>query len=210
MVLQEHEIAELKGQLKQQIEHLPETQRFEAERQIDSLSVEALESMLERQRAQQQIYRMIVSGELESVSVGQNDAALAVMEIRPLARGHVLVIPKQPVANVALLPSPVKEFAAGLRERIRDRLGAKNIIQRENVKFGEAIIELVPEYEGGETTQAQGPPAAVSFPELQKVADEITREVVRMEKNVEVITKEPSVSEADQEANVVRLSRRIP
>ena len=53
MALTPEEISDLKKQLAEQIQHLPEAQRAEAQKQIDNMSPEALESMLQQQQAQQ-------------------------------------------------------------------------------------------------------------------------------------------------------------
>ena len=50
MSLTQEQIKELKSQLKGQISHLPADKKAEAEKQIESLSQEALEEMLSQQQ----------------------------------------------------------------------------------------------------------------------------------------------------------------
>ena len=50
MPLKSEEIKELKKQLSEQIKHLPHEQKLEAQKQIDSMSPEALETMLLQQQ----------------------------------------------------------------------------------------------------------------------------------------------------------------
>lgn len=68
MTLTEKQISELKKQLSSQIQKLPEEQKREAQKQIDSMSSKALESMLEQQKSSenQQIFRAIISGKIPS------------------------------------------------------------------------------------------------------------------------------------------------
>ena len=54
MALTKEEIQELKSQLLEQIKDLPSDKKAEAQAQIDSLSPEALESMLNQQKSSSQ------------------------------------------------------------------------------------------------------------------------------------------------------------
>src|SRR3954451_23967284 len=42
----------------------------------------------------------ILRGELPCIKVAENDAALAFMDLMPQADGHLLVVPKEPVAEI--------------------------------------------------------------------------------------------------------------
>lgn len=46
------------------------------------------------------IFTKIVRGEIPSHKVAEDDNCLAFLDIRPLARGHTLVIPKKEVDNL--------------------------------------------------------------------------------------------------------------
>ena len=46
------------------------------------------------------IFCRIVEGSIPSVRIGENDAAVAFMDIRPIQPGHALVIPRRHVENV--------------------------------------------------------------------------------------------------------------
>lgn len=43
------------------------------------------------------IFTKIISGEIPSYKVAENDKFLAFLDIQPIVQGHVLVIPKKPV-----------------------------------------------------------------------------------------------------------------
>ena len=43
------------------------------------------------------IFTKIISGEIPSFKVAENDEFLAFLDIQPIVRGHVLVIPKKPI-----------------------------------------------------------------------------------------------------------------
>src|SRR3989344_8766979 len=105
-MLTPEQVAELKSQLAEQIKHLPEAQRAQAQVQIDQMSPEALELMLNQQmssqstkaKASKSVFRMIIDGELPSKKINENKNAIAVLEIKPVSKGHVIIIPKKSVS----------------------------------------------------------------------------------------------------------------
>ena len=85
MTLTPEQIKALKKQLLSQIQNLPEAQKKEAQAQIESLSPEALELMLKQQEEKQEpVFRLIIKGEIPSIKIGENEEALAVLEINPI------------------------------------------------------------------------------------------------------------------------------
>lgn len=50
------------------------------------------------------IFARIVAGEIPCQRVFENEHVLAFLDIHPLAEGHTLILPKQPVARLADLP----------------------------------------------------------------------------------------------------------
>ena len=61
------------------------------------------EELLEQQK-KNCIFCKIVSGEVESKKVYEDDAVLAILDIRPAAEGHVILLPKQHAQILQLLP----------------------------------------------------------------------------------------------------------
>ena len=58
-------------------------------------------------------FAKILRGELPCVKVAEDDATLAIMDLMPQADGHVLVIPKEPAAQIFELSGDAA--AAGIR-----------------------------------------------------------------------------------------------
>lgn len=59
----------------------------------------------------QNIFAKILRGEIPNHTVYEDDKTLAFMDIMPMAEGHVLVIPKQPVVDLTQLEA---EYAAAV------------------------------------------------------------------------------------------------
>jgi len=207
MALTEEQVKEIRNQLSEQIQHLAPEQRAEAQKQIDSMSTEALESMLKqqmKQRQSQKIFRQIVSGEIPSVKVDENSEAIAVLDILPISEGHVVIIPKSPAKSDKEIPKSVLSFAEEISKKLKANLKALSIETIPEIKFGEAIINLIPIYDKPldlSSSRAQSTPE-----KLKEIALKIN--TIKIEKRqpeqikIEKKTPEPS--------QVEKLSRRIP
>ncbi|MBS3088877.1 HIT domain-containing protein [Candidatus Pacearchaeota archaeon] len=197
MALTKKQIAEAKSQLSAQIQNLTPSQREEAQKQIDSLSDEAIEEMIAQQTGKQEIFRMIASKKVDSVIVDENSDAIAVLSIRALSKGHCLVIPKEVVREKDKMPKKIIDFAVAVGKKIQDSLKPKKLDVKKEEKFGEIVLEVVPDY-GEKLAEKE-----VSKSELENVLKEIN--VIKIEKKVEKIRKKKSAP-----VKLLKLKRRIP
>ncbi|MEK6893787.1 MAG: HIT domain-containing protein [Nanoarchaeota archaeon] len=175
MSLTQEQVKELKAQLSEQIQHLQEPQKSQAQKQIDDLSAEALEDLVRQQQerssgTEKTIYRMIVDGEVAAVKAGENSSALAVLEINPISKGHMLIIPKEIVQDKEI-PKEAQELAESLSKKIVRELGAKKVEIISETKFGEKIINLIPIYDAPLTLKS--PRKKASKEELEKIIIEL-------------------------------------
>jgi histidine triad (HIT) family protein len=174
-MLSDDQIAELKTQLRQQVQHLPADKKAAAEAQIDSMSADALETMLEEQKTKgsdsaenKGIFRRIVDGDVPSVKVTENRVASAYMDINPVSRGHIIILPKKAVDNAKKLPTSAFALAKKLASKITSKLGASSTeIQTEN-KFGEACINVIPVYD--KPVSINSPKSIAKMDELEQIA----------------------------------------
>jgi len=205
MSLTEKEIKEIKSQLVSQIKNLPEDKRKEAQKQIDSLSSEALEAMVEeqKQRSQQSIFRLIVSEQVESVKIGENSNAIAVLDISPISNGHSIIIPKHSVATEKDLPKEAFELASELSNKIISNLKAKEVKTIPSTQFGESVLHLIPIYDSPLTLDS---PRSKSSPEdLKNIKSSL--ETIKIEKKVEKIKKNKP---RGRKPSPIKMKRKIP
>ena len=146
MSLSKEEITELKNQLKEQIKHLSGNERKEAEKQIEEMSEESIDLMVSQQKTQK-IFRMIANKEIESVTIKENDKAIAVLEINPLSRGHTLIIPKQSYKNKNKFGEDFAVFVKEIVEKIEKNMKAKKVHFLIEDKLGEKVGEIIPEFD---------------------------------------------------------------
>jgi histidine triad (HIT) family protein len=203
MTLTQEEISELKSQLKSQISHLPPDKQKEAIAQIDAMSSQALETMLEQQRSSpgQKIFRMLVSGEIPSVKIGENSHAIALLSTKSISVGHTIIIPKEPVKSPPELPKDALSLAGEISKKILSNLKAKSVEEQVEVAFGEAVINLIPVYEN--PLSLKSPRKDRSLEELEKIKTSL--EIIKIEKKVEVVKKEKS-----EKTKPVKMNRRLP
>jgi histidine triad (HIT) family protein len=104
------------------------------------------------------IFSKIVSGEIPSVKVHEDQHTLAFMDISPAARGHTLVICKEEFADLWSIPEAtltsvtrtVQRVAHGLRSALKP--DGLNVIQNNGAASGQTVfhyhVHLIPRWEG--------------------------------------------------------------
>ena len=77
------------------------------------------------------LFCKLAAGEIPSERVAENDGAFAFLDIHPLRRGHVLVVPKRHAERFADMASEdaraVMDLAQQVAARQRDALGAAGV-----------------------------------------------------------------------------------
>jgi histidine triad (HIT) family protein len=163
------------------------------------MSSEALETMLKQQQEQVKIFRKIISKEIPSKIIKENDDAIAVLEIRPISKGHSLIIPKNEIKDAKELSPKTIELSQEISKEIQKKLNPKSIeIQTEN-KFGEIIINIIPIYD--EKLDIFSDRMESTESELDKTYQEIIKEEKKSEK---------SEKKKEIPSEIVKLKRRIP
>jgi histidine triad (HIT) family protein len=209
MSLTDEQIVELKSQLKQQVQHLPADKKAAAEEQIESLSPEALEDMLNEQKSRatnpsenKSIFRRIVDGDIPSVKVAENSVSAAYMNINPVSKGHIIILPKKAVDDAKKLPTGAFTLAKKLASKAESKLKANSTeIQTEN-KFDEAYVNIIPVYD--KPVNINSPRSIAKIEELEEIA-----KLIRPNKRATTKKKQPAPVQVLKKESI-HLSRRIP
>lgn len=203
MPLTQSQIQQLKSQLKEQIKNLPSEKKKQAEAQIESLSPEALESMLEEQQSHSQktIFRMIADSEVPSVKLGENEKAIAVLSTKSISKGHAIIIPKSPIKEESSLPKEAHSLSEEISKKLISALKPKSTEIVSEKAFGEIILNIIPIYDKPLSLQSKR--EDISIEELEKIKTSIN--VEKIEKKVETIKIEKK-----SEAERLKLKKRIP
>lgn len=113
------------------------------------------------------IFCKIVSGDIPSMKVYEDENCIATLDISPATAGHTLIIPKKHYKDLTELNAEemgnLFSAAKMIGMRQMERLGAKgfNIIQNNGTAAGQTVmhfhIHVIPRYEGGPVLGAWKP-----------------------------------------------------
>ncbi len=152
-MLSEQEITQFKEQILQQIDStFPEDKKADAKQQIAEMNNEQFEEFLKQNNLitdsgeapkQECIFCSIVAGKVPSKKINENSDAIAILEINPISKGHVIIIPKE---HSDKIPEKAKELSKEISEQIGKELRPKTIIVSPSNLFGHEILNVIPVY----------------------------------------------------------------
>lgn len=163
-MLDEKEAKSIKQQILKQIDSWQTTKekKQEAKNYIQNLNTKQLEQFLiqnklikpkqetSHQQTQEQERQcplcLIAQEKIQAYKIEENKVSLAVLEINPLSKGHVLIIPKQH-KNIDKIPSLAFSLAKKTASRIKRKLKAKQVSIQTSELFNHAAINIIPVYE---------------------------------------------------------------
>jgi histidine triad (HIT) family protein len=180
-MLTDEQVESMKSQLIKQIEaSFPEDKREFAISQIEAMDSEQLENFLIKNNlikkdgttsmsGNQCVFCSIVFGDINSYKIAENSKAIAVLEINPVSRGHVIIIPKEHIASEKGMPEEIKNLAKKVSLLIKTRLKPENVkIVLSNV-MGHEIFNIIPVYEGQKDASERKSANPEELDELQKI-----------------------------------------
>ena len=164
----EEDTTKVKEMVLSQIEasSLPPEQKKQLSNQIKAMTAEQLEDFLKKNREQAQqsggdggggegteqksecIFCSIINQKTQSYIIDSNKAAIAILDINPLTKGHSLVIPTKH-ESIEKLPSSVLSLAKRVAKKIKKKMKAEDVkIETNNIQ-GHGIVNIIPLYKDG-------------------------------------------------------------
>lgn len=206
------QVEEIKKQIFEQVKDYPQEKKREIEEQIEKMTPDELEAFVREQmsrqggaqqgQARQQpskgIFRMIIDDEIPSRKIDENKFAVAVVSVRPVSKGHVLVIPKKPVADANTMPSQALSLAKKISRKIAAKLETSSTEIQTQKLFGEMVINIIPVYDK---------PANINSPSYEAGEVELDEvfKLLRVVKKPRVIR----IKKEKPEEKALHLKRRI-
>lgn len=197
-MLSNEQITQVKKQLVQQIDtNFPEDKKEFARQQIVSMNNKQLEEFLKQNNLiatqqtsqnQQSIFRSIVNEQAPSYKIDENKGAIAVLEINPISQGHILIIPKEPVASIEKIPQTVFALAKKIAKKIKTKFKPKDISISSLNALGELIINILPIYKN-ETINSQRRQA--NKEELEKLQEHLKKKSQKRTVKKRIKTEKP-------------------
>jgi len=190
----------IRTQLLTQLNTLPEDQRTQAKKQIETMNDDELVKFLENNSMLGEgecIFCSIIEGKIPSHELRENEDAKAILEINPITLGHTLIVPKKHTKTVS---KEMQELAKKAAEQLK-RLKPKKIEIIPSSLFGHEILNVLPIYEN-ETLDS--PRKKAKDTELARLLIQLQR----TEENVEPKKVEQKTTVLSE--NTPWLPKRIP
>ncbi len=190
-MLSDEETQEIKQKIISHVEStFPAEQIPSARQQIESMNSQQLESFLERNKLIKKesetnsddecVFCSIASGKINSVKIDENEGAVAVLEINPVSRGHVIIIPKEHENKSS---KSILSLADKASKKLKKKLSPRKVEISNSRLFGHEIINVIPVYESESINSKR---ISAKIEELEKIKEEIEKE-----KKPEKIRKAP-------------------
>ena len=177
-MLNEKQTDQLKEQIISQIDsNFPEDKKITAKEKIQNMGTEELEKFLEENQIakdQQNPFRLIIEGKIQSYKIAENSDALAVLEINPISEGHTIVIPKNLIKDPKNLSPEILKFSENVGKILQEKLSPKNVSVSASSIFGETIINILPIYNNENLDSSRN---SAKKEDLEKIQKKILEEI---------------------------------
>lgn len=162
MTITPEQSIEIKKQIISQIQQVPNENNQKIIEEIKELDEEELENFLKQNNIEfkegqlkqsktnsdnleKSIFESIIAGTIPSFKIAENNKAIAILEINPLSKGHVIVLPKIKTSTEKI-PKSALTLAQKLGKRIKLKLKSDDI-KIETFSFQEYPgINIIPIY----------------------------------------------------------------
>lgn len=173
-MLTQEQAEKVKQNVIRQIESsFPEEKKASAIAEIQEMSSEEIEDFMEKNSQSQQggkcIFCSIVFNEIPSYKISENSDSVAVLEINPISKGHVLVIPKKHISSEKEISKSVFSLAKSVSKKIKAKLKVKNVLSPFQNMMGHEVISLIPVYKDETQNSKRRKAEESELKELQKI-----------------------------------------
>lgn len=170
----------IKTQLIEQImSSFPEDRKQFAISQIGAMGEKELEEFLVKnglvkkdglqQGSGNCVFCSIVFGDIKSHKIAENSKSIAVLEINPVSRGHVIVIPKEHITSEKNLSAQVSSLAKKVSSILKSRLKVNKVETSASNIMGHEILNIIPTYENQPASSERQKAAPEELSELQEI-----------------------------------------
>lgn len=173
-MLNEEETKNIKEKI---IEHInknfSDDQKDSAINQVIEMNSEELESFLEKNNLikdnpeEKCIFCSIASNSTKSCKIGENEGAVAILDINPISKGQCLIISKN---HSEENKKEIEELLKDIIKKIENNFCPKKIETKNSEPFGHNILSVLPVY-SEETFDSEKKPSSIE--ELEKVKEEL-------------------------------------
>lgn len=230
MALTDEQAKTIKEQLLKQIEAYPEDKREYAKNFILGLTNEKLEEFLVRNNLLQNsesseesrnagenkgvghdcIFCALANKLVSSFVVYEDKSYLACLEINPLNKGHVLLIPKKHILKTKSLKQTAFSLADKIGKHLIKHLDAQSFQISSSDEMKHAVINIIPIYKNQKPEELKKAPAKKEeLAELAKKVGILEKKAGKSQAKNKTM-KAPKIDAEKTRETLIRLPRRIP
>ncbi len=147
MVLTEEQANQIKKSLLSRLENFPEDRRKEIVEKVNLMSTPEVENFIKENKlthlGDQCIFCSIVSGKNPSFKIAENAKDIAILEITPLSKGHVLIVPKNHEEGLTDSSKELTKFVADI---LKSKFSPQEIKINTKEIMNHKLIEIIPIY----------------------------------------------------------------
>jgi len=186
-MLSEEQIPQIKKQLLTQLDATNLPDKEEVKKSIETMNSQQLEEFLiqnklikpqegtpqkapqEMLQTQQCVFCSIASGDVQSYKIDENKDSIAVLEINPISKGHMIVIPKEHISDSGKLPKTTFTLAKKIAKKLKTKFKPKEIVISSSNLFGHEIINVFPVYKDETINSQRYQEKSEELEKLQKI-----------------------------------------
>lgn len=146
------------------------------------------------------VFCSIIRNDIPSYKIDENKGNIAVLEINPISKGHVLIIPKEHLESSGKLPSNTFSLAKKIAKKIKSKLKPKDIQIHSSNLFGHEVVNVLPIYKEENMNSSR-------YQEDKKILDKLKQ---KLEKKSKKIVKKKVQKKLEKKEEKIRVPRRIP
>jgi len=152
------------------------------------------------------IFCSMIFGEIPTTKIGENDKAIAILELNPISQGHCLIIPKEHIEDKEKIPKEAYDLAKDIGEKIIKTFKPKDIKIVESEVMGHQMINVLPVYDNETMESPRTKQTPEGLAELKKRIEET------QSKQIAVSIPSENQIESPEEISAANtwLPRRIP
>jgi len=224
MVFSSEQAEEVKKQLLIEVDKLPNENKEQIKEYIKKLDEKGLEDFLKKNKIQYTetgitqepaegeegksqdeskcIFCGIAKGETTSYKIAETKKAIAVLEINPLSRGHVIIIPTEHV-SVEKMPKSALGLAQKIAKKLKKKLKPEDIKIETSSFQGHPMINVIPIYKNVPLKKTKAEEDELKI--LKSKLETKTRSKRKKEFKEKIITKK-----SEDWSKLPKISFRIP
>src|SRR3989344_4745478 len=111
----------------------------------------------------------IVFNDVPSYKIDENSEAVAVLEINPISKGHVLIIPKKHISSEKEISKKTLVLVKKVSKKIKARFAPKDVLSPFQNMMGHEIISLIPVYANETQNSKRRKASEEELAEVQKI-----------------------------------------